>query len=574
MKSMVLFFLAQFPGEVVFNEVMFDPLPSAGLPGYEYVELFNRSGSEISLGSWTVETGAGSLILPGLDLAPGAYVLLVYPGTAPSYPRAGNTLEVMNKMTLLHNEGDLLCLRDAGGDTVDWLRYGPYMHEDVYFAGGGWSLERIDPDRPCGESSNWTTSRNRNGGTPGFRNTVVQPNPDRAPPEIEWIRPAGHNAVSIRFSEPMQHETLIEPGSYQVRYCSRVGGSCSWEDSPVSLIEAATIPPECREVILTFDRNLDRGRVYGLGISGIISDCSGLRVDRQLNHRFGIPSYPENGDLLISEVLFEPLPGCPEFIEICNHAENPFDLADVRLRILDGQGEMKGEVVAPVSESRLIYPGDLVVFTDEKEALQQCCRTGEPGLLVEVNAMPSLDNKEGGIQLLDRQLGRLDVFRYSRLMHFPLLSSTAGVSLERLSYGQPASQPSNWHSASDMEGFATPARPNSHLTAEKTATDRISVEPEVFSPNQDGRDDLCLVRYRFSGTGIIITIRIFDAKGRLVRSLKENALVAGEGFIAWDGTDGKGKRARSGIYLILTQVYDLSGKTWMYKDTCVLSPGR
>ncbi len=45
------------PGDVIFNEIMYDPLPEIGLPGYEYIELFNGSGYTISMDGWSVKMG-------------------------------------------------------------------------------------------------------------------------------------------------------------------------------------------------------------------------------------------------------------------------------------------------------------------------------------------------------------------------------------------------------------------------------------------------------------------------------------------------------------------------------------
>ncbi len=61
------------------------------------------------------------------------------------------------------------------------------------------------------------------------------------------------------------------------------------------------------------------------------------------------------------------------------------------------------------------------------------------------------------------------------------------------------------------------------------------------------------------GTGITIhfdvprvaTVRfeVFDAQGRRVRSLVNRAFAPGTHSVAWDGSDGNGRRARPGIYL-------------------------
>ena len=45
-----------------------------------------------------------------------------------------------------------------------------------------------------------------------------------------------------------------------------------------------------------------------------------------------------------------------------------------------------------------------------------------------------------------------------------------------------------------------------------------------------------------------VRIMIFDAEGRLIRSLFDGSLPAGERSVRWDGTDRLGQRAASGTY--------------------------
>jgi hypothetical protein len=46
-----------------------------------------------------------------------------------------------------------------------------------------------------------------------------------------------------------------------------------------------------------------------------------------------------------------------------------------------------------------------------------------------------------------------------------------------------------------------------------------------------------------------VRLRIYDATGRLVRSLVDGTHPSGKGFAGWDGMDRTGRRVRSGVYL-------------------------
>ena len=560
MKSVILFFLAQFSGEIIFNEIMYDPLPSNGLPEYEYLELFNRGNRAIDLYNWLLDAGGGELTFPPYILKPGEYVLLAFPGTSDMYPEAANIIELMKSKTELLNQGELLYLRDDEGNLVDWIEYSPTMHSDEYYSSGGWSLERIDPERLCGGTDNWATSRDKEGGTPGRQNSIFGSNPDYIHPEVSKIYVGDSNSVMLEFTEPMMPWPAIDPACYRI------------DNGLIEVIKIEVIGPQYREARLTLDRRLEEGKIYRIELTGALKDCSGLEMLLGQIYKFALPVRPTENSLLISEILFDPLPGCPEFVEMYNHSDKTIDLMDIRIARRDAGTGQVIKIVSPVTSNHLVFSGDYIVLSRDPIILQQCYFTG--GRLVTVTDLPSFDNQSGNILVLDRWLNVIDELNYNSDMHFPLLSVVSGVSLERLSYDIPAMDLSNWHSASSMEGFATPGRKNSQQAGTGLHELAISIEPEIFSPDQDGIDDLCFIHYRFSKPGKILNVKIFDPGGRMIRKIAENELSGMEGFLTWDGIDMNGRLSRTGIYLVLVDVFDLQGKNLQYKRTCVLSPGR
>ncbi len=64
--------------------------------------------------------------------------------------------------------------------------------------------------------------------------------------------------------------------------------------------------------------------------------------------------------------------------------------------------------------------------------------------------------------------------------------------------------------------------------------------PNPFNPKTE-------IRFSLKQAGQA-SLRIFDAQGRLVKSLAEGKLEAGPQSIVWDGTDSAGQRAASGVY--------------------------
>ena len=95
--------------------------------------------------------------------------------------------------------------------------------------------------------------------------------------------------------------------------------------------------------------------------------------------------------------------------------------------------------------------------------------------------------------------------------------------------------------------------------------------PEIISPDNDGIDDYAQVIYSFPEPGYVCNITIFDASGRIVRYLERNSLCGLSGSYRWDGLGEKSVRLLQGIYIVLTEVYNLQGKVKKYKNVLVLA---
>ena len=87
-------------------------------------------------------------------------------------------------------------------------------------------------------------------------------------------------------------------------------------------------------------------------------------------------------------------------------------------------------------------------------------------------------------------------------------------------------------------------------TATPTGTDGVSgfvnrlehARPNPFNPTTEIAFSLA--------TDSDVTIRVFDAAGRVVRTLVDGQREAGPHTATWDGTEGTGQRAASGVYFI------------------------
>jgi carboxypeptidase T len=68
------------------------------------------------------------------------------------------------------------------------------------------------------------------------------------------------------------------------------------------------------------------------------------------------------------------------------------------------------------------------------------------------------------------------------------------------------------------------------------------VQPNPFNP-------AATVRFELAHAGRAL-VRVYDLSGRLVRTLVDEARPAGPQTVVWDGIDGQGQPAASGVYLV------------------------
>ena len=155
-------------------------------------------------------------------------------------------------------------------------------------------------------------------------------------------------------------------------------------------------------------------------------------------------------------------------------------------------------------------------------------------------------------------------------MHFTLLDPD-GVSLERIDVNRPVNDRTNWHSAATDVGFGTPGLENSQQYLTQNMDGEVTTDPDIFSPDNDGHNDVLNINYRFTEIGNVGTITIYDTRGRVVRRLAENILLATEGTISWDGEQDDGRKARIGAYLIHFEVFNAEGKTADHKVSTVVA---
>lgn len=530
--------------QVLIHEILADPSPSAGLPAYEFVELRNVGAFPVDLKGWTLRSGSQRMKLPEYLLqADSVAVISSRPVFSPGISGPG--------FPALNNEGDTISLYDAQGTWVHAVAYNKSWYQGSIKDNGGWSLEMVDAQWPCAGAQNWKPSTSATGGTPGKHNAVAGRITEPPVPEIIRISVPDSMQLLLHFSGMADSASAAITTHYGIE----------------NVAAATPLPPMFSTVLIRLSKALEAGRPYTLQTHGI-TDCTGRPVTPAAPIPFALPVPPAAGDLVINEVLFDPLPGAVDFVEVFNRSSKALELYPLHFASRGEDGQLK-QAVPLVAGPYLLLPGAYLAFTENVPAL--CRAYACKGALQPLPALPVLPDDAGNILLLHPHGEIIDAFAYDKSFHLGTLPATRGISLERLDPGQPAQDAQNWHSASSAAGYATPGYVNSQLQqGGPEVKGAFSLYPAKFSPDNNGQDDVAAISWQLPAPGYTATILVLDAQGRQVKHLAGNLLLGNSGKVYWDGLNDQKLPAPPGIYVIFIRIFNLSGRVRTWKLALVL----
>lgn len=306
------------------------------------------------------------------------------------------------------------------------------------------------------------------------------------------------------------------------------------------------------------------------GIMGLLfAVCVSFAISNAQNNHGGANIIINANDILINEVLFNPYDGGPDFVELYNNTADTISLSDVRLATWDANSQMLKTMVK-LADSATIPPNDYMVVTTDADFIKQRYTVRHPDKLMEIKKLPSYSNDKGVVIVALSDSTVIDRFDYTEELHYRWLADVEGVSLERRSFIEPTQSKANWHSAAKSVGWATPTYKNSQAMNVIVSEEAFVIEPEVFSPDNDGYNDLLTITYSIYEGDMLSNITIFDEQGRLVKALERNALLGTSGSFVWDGSDSNGNRCRVGNYVVYIEVYNTTGAMQTLKKVITL----
>ncbi|HJV78416.1 MAG TPA: lamin tail domain-containing protein [Paludibacter sp.] len=532
-------------GDLILNEVMFEnPVNSL-----EYVEIYNKSDKLLDVSNlvFTTRKTDGTLNtgtkIPAYTLMP-AHGYLAICAKADSVqnchhcPTGSNILST-SSWSPLNNESSTLVLASAAKDTIyDELAYNVKWHNSWVKDPKGISLERTNPDLPTQSQFSWhsSVSTATNYGTPGFKNSEYI---DKEVPTWTSFSLEQPNKLKLVFSEAMDYSKAIFNVDQEL-------------GSPVS----QSISDDTRSIILDFASDFEKGKMYTLQISGL-SDLAGNTLI-ETSRTIGIVEPKSVGDLILNEVMFENPLSSLEYVEVYNKSDKLLDVSGLTFTTRKTDGTLNTGTKIPLKTWML--PHAYLALCANADSVRNYHTCPAESNILSTSSWSPLNNESSTLVLASAAKDTIyDELTYNVKWHNSLVKNTKGVALERINPLLPTQNPESWHSAASEVNYGTPGYKNSQyrdISDNETTKKTVWTEPEAFSPDNDGVDDVCFIRYKTETPGYVANAAILNQVGVKVFQLASNILLGTEGFLSWDGRTDKGKNANVGIYILYFEMFN------------------
>ena len=540
--------------DIIITEISANPKPNMALPDAEYIEVFNRTKNIISLYNFKIKSGTSITTIENVQIYPDSFLVFCDDSKLPLFSAYNNVVSVPTLPTL--SLDDEIILLNENNNIIHQIAYKQSWYNNNVKADGGWSLEMIDTKNPCGTASNWTASKNANGGTIGKQNSVKGISEDKTKPILTRVYPINANKLEVIFNETIDSNMACRPNTILINPIIFGNYKYSFSDNFF------------KHLIIDFEDSIKQNTVYTLRVNDLL-DCADNALTAGSFLDFGLTKPADTNDLAINEILFNPRTDGVDFVEIYNKTNQFLDVRN--LWIGNRNADNLIDNFYPLADSGyMLLPNNYYVVTTNSEIVKQQYFVQNNNNFIELNSMPSMNDDEGILVLFSKPETIYDELKYDDKMHFDLIDNKDGVSLERIDFNRKTNDRNNWTSAASTNNFATPTFKNSQYLKTNINEQVLNIEPEVFTPNNDGVNDLVNFIYQFNKNNFTANLNIYNSNGNLVKMLLNNAPLGTQGVISWNGLSDKNQLLPVGIYVVNFEYFNTDGTTDSLKNTVVI----
>lgn len=521
--------------QIFLTEIMFDPLENENAD--EFVEIWNGTGAPVDLAGFRLSDGTAddAIISAGYGMTLGIrqFGVILDPDYFDDSIIYDNIMP--DNCLILTVESDALGDRGLKNSESETVRLfgssGALVAEYAYSTGNdpGFSDEKIILD---GNDSflNWSDSEILHG-TPGFNNSVSPDSVNAAIIAFYAEPPSVQADESVTLKAVVKNTGLTEIWPFGVGFYLDDGDSLLQLEEMFDWMDIGSTDVGQEKMTWTTIPALESGLyLFGAQIQ-LEGDENDLDNTAFLTVPVGFPLQT----VVINEIMYKPLTGEPEWIELYNTSAGFIGLG----YWLFADSHLENILTLPSAE---IPPHGYALLAENQFPSSVSIPPEVPVLIP--NGWNSLNNNGDSLRLFDQTGTVIDSLLYPDNWG----GSDNGVSMEKVS---PASI--TWFPSADSAG-STPGRANSvNLPAGVINEVSLTASPELFTPDGDGAGDETVVTVKLPVPYARISLRIFDVNGRLVRFLVENRNIGPEFSVIWNGKWDDGKRGRIGAYIIHLQ---------------------
>lgn len=372
----------------------------------------------------------------------------------------------------------------------------------------------------------------------------------------------------------LQNITLVTPNALILNFNEPV----NWQELTIHVNHGIGTPIELisgnfgKQAQLVFDKVFEKGVIYTVQIRNVLDEAG--NIEPFVEQKLALSEIPQQGDIVINEILFNAAENGFEYIEIMNISDKVLDASEIYTTTRRTDGTLG--TLAGISSSALLAPDSVVAFTLFPDSVRNYHQVPAFASIFRTERWNALNNEKSKLLIcnLDKTIV-FDEVEYNENWHHSLISDVKGVSLERINPFDLTQNSINWHSAATVVQYGTPGYQNSQYKSYNTNTEiekLVWCEPEAFSPNNDGENDIVSICIDEKLAGYVANISIFSPTGIQVAELARSFLLGTNNRILWNGINLLNKLSETGIYVVFFEaIHPSTGHTVTSKLPLVIS---
>lgn len=479
--------------EIVINEIMY--APPTGEP--EWVEIYNRSLQPIDMQKFFIADDAdtSAIIKNKFFLEAGSYCVISRDSSIlKKYPCKGQL--IVASFPTLNNDGDKVILLDSLNRVIDSLQYSPSWKEQ-----SGASLERISVNAVAMDSLDWSAAKTKYRATPGYINSVTPKASDVAVTSLSTSPAYPVKGDMLTPGAIIHNNGSATASNIQVSFSYRSGKGNS---TPLMDTVIAAIPSNDSVVVKSSHQTT------AINDSIIVHAQAVITADEDTSDNYRditVKSGTGKGSIVINEIMFNPLTGYSEWIELYNTTKDTLGLlgwclSDVLTSGTQDTIKTSSAVIPP--KQYLVVARDTLPIQGIGNTRYILCKYG------------TLNNSADGIVLKDSRGSVIDSVLYNADWN-----TRAGKSLERISPAAASNDSLNWLFSYDVHS-GTPGRDNSVNSIQSAAPGAIAINEIMYEPGGDNAEFVEL--YNTSADSILLNAWKLTTAGKNIYFITDSVV--------------------------------------------------